>query len=241
MKSGFTWVIEADIEDFFNSVPLKRVWQQLSTILPKREQATIDLISQLMQVPFIYANQKQNDKIPLKMREIGLMQGSPLSPTLANLYLSQLDDRLQHSALAEHICFVRYADDVLIFCRQASDAEQTLQNLDLALTEIGLNLSISKTAVTKISDGFEFLGYRFDPEGSEDKSIVPILKQRKPVILTGSRKYVGINGSALEIRERKLKQPKKTKKHIIPLNQIKVQLYSIRQHKHSNKSCKLFL
>lgn len=212
MKSGFTWVIEADIEDFFNSIPLKCVWQQLSTILPQREQAMIDLIAQLMQVPYVYANQKKNINTPLKMREKGLMQGSPLSPTLANLYLSQLDDRLQHSALAEHICFIRYADDVLIFCRQATHAEQTLQNLDLALAEIGLNLSISKTAMTKVSDGFEFLGYRFDPEGSEDKSIVPILKQRKPLILTGTRKYVGVNGSALEIRERKLKQTKKSKK-----------------------------
>lgn len=210
MKKGFGWVIEADIEDFFNSVPLSRIWQQLTAILPSRDKPLIELIQKLMQVPYVLNHEKRS-RPTLQTRSAGLMQGSPLSPILANLYLAQLDCRLQNSAHADHIAFLRYADDVLIFCKHHSDADSTLQMLDLALFELGLNLSIAKTSVVKASDGFEFLGYRFDSEGGEDKAIVPILKQKKPVILTGSCKYIGINGSALQIRERTLKRDKKTK------------------------------
>lgn len=207
MKNGFGWVIEADIEDFFNSVELSRIYDELAKILPSYDTPLIELIKKLMQVPYVLSRQN-HQKNPTHSREIGLMQGSPLSPILANLYLAQLDNRLQNSVHGNNIAFLRYADDVLIFCRHHTDADSTLQMLDLALSELGLNLSIAKTSVVKASDGFEFLGYRFDSEGGEDKAIVPILKQKKPVILTGSRKYVGINGSGIEIRERTLKKGK---------------------------------
>lgn len=207
MKHGFGWVIEADIEDFFNNVALSSIDEQLGRILPSYDKPLIDLISKLMQVPYVLSRQNRQ-KNPMHSRDKGLMQGSPLSPILANLYLAQLDNRLQSSVHGNHIAFLRYADDVLIFCRYQADADSTLQMLDLALSELGLNISLAKTSVVKASDGFEFLGYRFDSKGGEDKAIVPILKQKKPVILTGSRKYVGINGSGIEIRERTLKKRK---------------------------------
>lgn len=201
IDSGFGWVIEADIEAFFDNVPFDRMWQRLSTILPKREQQVIMLIKQLMQVSYTVSN-ASGTVVKEYSRSKGLMQGSPLSPVLANLYLAMLDKQIN----AEHFAFVRYADDVLMFCRSAADAHTTLEWLDQHLSELGLNLSLAKTAITAVNNDFEFLGYRFDKEGSDDKSIVPVLRQRKPIMITGSRKYLGVNGSALEVRQ---KQPRK--------------------------------
>ena len=201
IDSGFGWVVEADIESFFDNVPFDRLWQRLSTIFPQREQQTIALIIQLMQVDYMVSN-ASGTVVKEYTRTKGLMQGSPLSPILANLYLAMLDKQIN----AEHFAFVRYADDVLMFCRSEADANSTLDWLDQHLSELGLNLSLSKTAITSVDNGFEFLGYRFDKEGSDDKSIVPVLRQRKPIMITGDRKYLGVNGAALEVRQ---KQPRK--------------------------------
>lgn len=204
IDAGYGWVIEADIEDFFNSVPLDRLWAQLAEIFSTHDADTIELLKKLMHAPAIHHKKSpfklyQNINIAdLPPRERGLMQGSPLSPILANLYLSQLDEAISKLPIE----FVRYADDVLIFCRSNKNAETTLSELDATLTKLGLNLSLTKTCITKVSDGFEFLGYRFDSEGSEDNAVVPILKQRKPVIVTGSTKYLSVNGEALEVRMR---------------------------------------
>ncbi|MDO5652422.1 MAG: CRISPR-associated endonuclease Cas1 [Moraxella sp.] len=223
MDLGFAWVIEADIEDFFNSVPLDRLWEQLSLLFAKRETDTIELLQQLMQVPFELMHKKTADGKQLhkviqaehnnSVRTQGLMQGSPLSPILANLYLSQLDERINR----DNIAFVRYADDVLIFCRSQHDADTMLHELDSELDRLGLNLALAKTQIRRVSDGFEFLGYRFDGEGSQDKAIVPILKQKKPIFISGDSKYLGVNGGALEIRIRLQKPAKPTKSKQIQL------------------------
>ena len=193
LDCGFGWVIELDIEDFFNSIPLDRLWQRLAYLLPQREADSLALLQRLMQVGYY-----QNGKLSGVTRDHGLMQGSPLSPLLANLYLAQLD---AYIAQQKDIAFVRYADDVLVFCRSTQDATATLIQIEQYLHEIGLQLSLAKTNIHHVAQGFEFLGYRFDREGAEDTSIVPILKQRKPLLLTGDAKFVGVNGAAVEIRQ----------------------------------------
>ncbi len=231
INDGFSWVVEVDIEAFFDNVPYDKLWQQLHKILPQREQQTIALIQQLMTAPYEIQGKKprgmakqlgnqlgkQNAIIE---RTKGLMQGSPLSPPLANLYLAQLDHEISH----EHLAFIRYADDMLIFCRQQDNAIEIKQWLSEQLQGLALNLSLEKTHITEVTQGFEFLGYHFDKEGNQDKSLVPILRQRKPIMITGNHKYLGVNGNALEVRERR---PSKNKKsvslhlvEIIPLRRI---------------------
>ena len=207
LDDGYSWVIEADIEDFFNSIPLDRLWQQLQRILPEREKDSIELLKSLMQVGYILGNHVHEQP-----RTHGLMQGSPLSPILANLYLSQLDEHISEHPTQQPLALVRYADDFLIFCRSNTDAQTTLTEVQQYLQQLGLNLSLAKTAITPVNQGFEFLGYRFDSEGSQDKSIVPVLKQRKPLMITGSRKFIGVNGSAVEIRQKGLAKKSNSKK-----------------------------
>lgn len=209
IHQGFSWVIEVDIEAFFDNVPFKPLWQQLASILPQQEWQTIELIKTLMTAPYdIKGKPKSKTGVNTAIeRDKGLMQGSPLSPILANLYLAQLDHALQKMADNQPIAFVRYADDVLIFCREQGSANNITDLVAKQLQGLGLSLALDKTVMTQVKTGFEFLGYRFDKEGSDDKAIVPILRQRKPVVIsggiTGSHKYLGVNGNALEVRERR--------------------------------------
>ncbi|WP_227430944.1 CRISPR-associated endonuclease Cas1 [Psychrobacter sp. I-STPA6b] len=190
LEQGYHWVVEADIADFFANVPLEPLLIRLANLLPKKEQLLIALVRTLITAPYFDA------KGNLIERQKGLMQGSPLSPTLANLYLTQFDTTLQNNKLA----FVRYSDDFLILCKQQKSATDALALVSTTLAEMGLSLAVDKTAITNIASGFDFLGYRFDTQSKQDHHIVPIIQQRKPVFITGSGMYLGINGSALEIR-----------------------------------------
>ena len=57
--------------------------------------------------------------------ETGVPQGGPLSPLLANILLNELDHELERRGHK----FVRYADDMLIFCKSKRAAERTLENI----------------------------------------------------------------------------------------------------------------
>ncbi len=88
----------------------------------------------------------------------GALQGVLLSPLLSNIYLDPLDH-----LLAQHgFEMVRYADDVVILCRTASEAQQTLRLVEDWTRQNGLSLHPAKTQIVDVNEtGFDFLGYHF--------------------------------------------------------------------------------
>jgi RNA-directed DNA polymerase len=90
----------------------------------------------------------------------GTPQGAVISPLLANLYLHPLDVRM-HEAGYE---MTRYADDFVILCRTADDAQQALGRVQEWVAEAGLTLHPEKTRIVDmhIPGGFDFLGYHFE-------------------------------------------------------------------------------
>lgn len=97
-RQGYRWIYEADIEDFFDSVD----WQHLRLRLEAlyRDDPVVDLILDWMAAPVDY----QGFKV---QRTMGLPQGAPLSPTMANLMLDDFDGDLERAGFR----LVRYADD----------------------------------------------------------------------------------------------------------------------------------
>ena len=106
----------------------------------------------------------------------GTPQGGILSPLLANIALSTLDDHfiqtweqqmateVQRQRRKRHgkanYRLVRYADDfVVLVTGQREDAEQLRQEVAAVLVPMGLRLSPEKTRVVHIDDGFDFLGF----------------------------------------------------------------------------------
>ncbi len=84
--------------------------------------------------------------------------GGVLSPLLSNIFLDPLD----HLVAASGLEMVRYADDFVILCRTATDAQRALERVQQWVTENGLTLHPTKTRIVDVrTDGFDFLGYHF--------------------------------------------------------------------------------
>jgi group II intron reverse transcriptase/maturase len=146
LDAGRVWVVDADIQSFFDSVPQAPLIALLVEWLPDAR------LRQLVQLCV-------GTTAPAPDR--GLAQGAPLSPLLANLYLHHFDYTL--SQMGYHL--IRYADDFVILCATRPQAEQALQGAERLLTELDLRLNREKTRIVHRDEGFTFLGWTFDREG----------------------------------------------------------------------------
>ena len=93
--------------------------------------------------------------------ESGSPQGAVISPLLSNIYLNPLDHLMADSGFE----MVRYADDFVILCRTAQQAEAALALVQHWTAENGLTLHPEKTRLVDVDEeAFEFLGYSFSGE-----------------------------------------------------------------------------
>ena len=92
--------------------------------------------------------------------EAGTPQGGIASPTLANMALDGLEQVAQSAAPNQKVHVVKYADDFIItgVSREVL-AEKVKPAVEAFLRARGLELSLEKTAITHINDGFDFLGF----------------------------------------------------------------------------------
>lgn len=94
----------------------------------------------------------------------GVVQGAPLSPLLANIYLHAFDVGL----IAAGYALVRYADDFAILCCDRREALDAAAAAGAQLARIGLALNRTKTRVLPFGPSFVFLGARFGEGGDDD-------------------------------------------------------------------------
>ncbi len=147
-RQGYTWVVEADIVQFFDRIPHEPLLRELRTLT--RDDELIELVRLWLSVPVSEDGQ-------LKPTTLGIPQGSPLSPHLANLYLDHLDEALLHEGHA----LVRYADDFIILARNPDRAEAAVELSAQVLRDLELKLNPLKTRVVNFETGFKFLGWNF--------------------------------------------------------------------------------
>jgi RNA-directed DNA polymerase len=96
----------------------------------------------------------------------GILQGSPISPLLANIYLTDFDK----SMTANGFRLIRYCDDFVIACRSREEAEMALQTAQRELGQVKLSLHPEKTRIIEPNGEFEFLGFSFGENGVVEKS-----------------------------------------------------------------------
>ncbi len=92
--------------------------------------------------------------------EKGTPQGAVMSPLLANIYLNPLDWEMVDAGLE----MVRYADDMVVLCHDATSAADALSRVRNWMDRVGLTLHPGKTRIVDMTVGgahFDFLGYRF--------------------------------------------------------------------------------
>jgi RNA-directed DNA polymerase len=152
LKEGFIWVVDADLQSYFDSIPQHRLMALVAGSVS--DGPVLSLLEGFLQQDIM--------KDMARWRPTtGTPQGAVMSPLLANLYLHPLDLQMEQSGFQ----MVRYADDFVILCRTQAEALAALRQVEAWVATNGLTLHPDKTRVgdsQQPGHGFEFLGYRFE-------------------------------------------------------------------------------
>jgi RNA-directed DNA polymerase len=152
LKEGFTWVVDADLQGYFDSIPHDRLMALVAGSIS--DGPVLSLAEGFLQQDIM--------KDMARWRPTtGTPQGAVISPLLANLYLHPLDLLMEQSGRR----MVRYADDFVILCRTEAEAQVALRQVAAWVAANGLILHPDKTRVgdsRQPGQGFDFLGYRFE-------------------------------------------------------------------------------
>ena len=167
----YDWVIDLDVQKFFDSVD----WE----LVVKAVQAHTDLPWVVLYVKRWLAAPIQLPDGTLQQRDRGTPQGSAISPLLANLFLHYAFDMWMALEFPS-VPFERFADDAVVHCVSESQARRVQEAIAHRLESVGLRLHPDKTRIVYCQDGnrqgssehmsFTFLGYTFRARGARNRN-----------------------------------------------------------------------
>src|SRR5260363_307753 len=145
-------VVEMDFQAYFTSIPHNKLLELISRRIS--DASLLKLIKQTLKIGISHKGSVQPTKI-------GVPQGSPTSPLYSNIYLNVIDRKWQEEKCPEKLgaTLHRYADDAVLVCRKS--AQTALQAFSEMAREMRLTLNSKKTRITKLTQGFDFLGINF--------------------------------------------------------------------------------
>lgn len=184
VNSGLEWVIDLDLSKFFDTVNHSKLLQLLSDRIA--DGRVISLIHRFLRAPI-----SEDGKVG-KKNTIGTPQGGVISPVLANVLLNELDQLLD----SRGIKFVRYADDMVIFCGSEKAAERILANVTSFIEKkLFLKVNTDKTKILHACEETQFLGFAFTTRVSAKRrkehptwKFFPIVHKKKRLKLVESLK-----------------------------------------------------
>ena len=148
-NEGYEWVVDMDLEKYFDTVPQSKLLELISRTI--KDGRVISLLYKCLKSGVVI----QGNLFPTME---GVIQGGPLSPLLGNIMLNECDKELERRGLR----FVRYADDMMIFCKSERAALRVMESITRFIeTKLKLKVNKEKTVVRKITDDIKFLGYGF--------------------------------------------------------------------------------
>lgn len=147
-REGHLFVLDADIAGFFDNIPHRVIMNAVAAEVA--DGTILDLVER-----FLTAGVMEDGVF--KPTTVGTPQGGVISPLLANIVLNRLDWQLHEGGYR----FARYADDFVVVCQSAEQAQEALTLVSSVLErELGLSLSHEKTKITTYGKGYDFLGFR---------------------------------------------------------------------------------
>jgi RNA-directed DNA polymerase len=148
LKAGNTWVVDADIADFFGTL-------SHSTLVDLVAERVADGKVLRLLRQFLEAGVLRDGQVEPTLT--GVPQGGVASPLLSNVYLHVFDEKMAAACFA----LTRYGDDWVITCTTRREAERALTSARAVLEgELGLRVHPEKTRIVNVAQGFEFLGYK---------------------------------------------------------------------------------
>lgn len=147
VMGGKRWVVDIDLKSFFDQVDHDKLMHLVGHVI--RDKRVLKLIGSYLRAPM------QHPDGTRETRTRGTPQGGPLSPLLANIYLTPLDDELERRGIA----FVRYADDIQLYAGSERAARQMLENISAWLAKhLKLEVNEAKSG-SGPSDRTQLLGF----------------------------------------------------------------------------------
>ena len=192
INQGYKYVVDMDLEKFFDTVNQSKLIEVLGRTI--KDGRVISLIHKYLTAGVVI-------KHSYKETNEGVPQGGPLNPLLSNIMLNELDKELEKRGHK----FVRYADDLMIFCKSRRAAERTLANIvPFIENKLFLKVNKTKTAVDYVGR-VKFLGVSFyEKDGATRVRIHPksIAKLKAKIKQLTARS----NGWSYEKRKKKLRE-----------------------------------
>ena len=156
-NDGFVWIVDIDLEKFFDNVPQDKLMSYVGRVIHDGD--TESLIRKYLKAGVMNRGQYEPT-------DIGTPQGGNLSPLLSNIMLNELDYELEHRRLN----FTRYADDVVIVLKSKAAATRVMYSItDWIERKLGLKVNATKTKVTPPSK-LKYLGFGFWKDKEEWKA-----------------------------------------------------------------------
>lgn len=171
IKGGREWVVDIDLEKFFDKINHDRLMQRLSKGIGDKR---------LLRLINAYLKAGMMDGGVLEQRIAGTPQGGPLSPLLSNIVLDELDKELESR---DHK-FCRYADDCNIYVKSKKAGERVMASI-IEFIEKKLKLKVNRTkSDVRHCSAVKFLGYTLLGDGGirvADKSVERLKDKVKDV------------------------------------------------------------
>lgn len=146
INEGYQWLVDIDLEKFFDNVPQDRLMSLVNNMI--KDGDTESLIRKYLQAGVMITNRYEPT-------DIGTPQGGNLSPLLSNIMLNELDRELENRGLN----FVRYADDCIIAVKSRTSANRVMKSVTKWIqNKLELKVNAEKSKVTRPSN-LKFLGF----------------------------------------------------------------------------------
>ena len=147
-NDGYDWVVDIDLEKFFDNVPHDRLLRMVSDVV--KDGNVVSLVNKFLKAG-VMVQGNYEDTI------VGTPQGGPLSPLLSNIMLNKLDKELE----ARGLHFTRYADDTIILVKSEKAANRVMESITHFIEKkLGLKVNMTKTKICKPND-LKYLGFGF--------------------------------------------------------------------------------